>query len=406
MSETKLASATEKELSKAEEEFLGDVATLCQCLVRCLQVYNDNVEECRVLELVNGRQCFRYYDFTYVAYYPGFEDHTKVLVSGGESNDFDLQPDTSLEVIDMTKNDSNSNFCAKPKEDLRILPTGGLLDGSLIVCGGKNVNTVLKSCINPVSGKVVAEMTTERYGAASVVLQKKGRSPVLWVTGGKDSDQNILSSTEYVSMIGPSMLGPSLPRPNFGHCVTSFELTAMFIGGLKETSTKIFFLTKSMWLGWPKLNVARQFHTCGWITVNGGRTVVFIAAGGQGSNGTLLHSVEFLDLTKRKWELAQPLPKAVQLTTGVFVSREKMLVLGGKDALGNVQSAIFMVSCHGMVEFESCQWTLTSQKMSAPRAGHVSMSAIDIAMSGLAEGCHNVEEKGNKPKFAPLQSQH
>ena len=81
--------------------------------------------------------------------------------------------------------------------------TGGLVGKEAVICGGGFPTT--DECYKITANKavMVGKMNTERYYAASVVIN----STTLWVTGGDFENDNYLSSTEFVNLEKGSIEG-------------------------------------------------------------------------------------------------------------------------------------------------------------------------------------------------------
>ena len=75
-----------------------------------------------------------------------------------------------------------------------------------IICGGYTFQYPTDECyvITAKKSKLVVKMSEERDGAASVTINKT----LLWVSGGKNNDYDILSSSEFIGM------DRTIPGPN------------------------------------------------------------------------------------------------------------------------------------------------------------------------------------------------
>ena len=108
---------------------------------------------------------------------------------------------------------------------------GGLLDGIPIICGGTNLAYTSNKCYKIESKKSneFVEMSTTRSNAAGVVIN----GSTLWITGGKDHNANVFSSTEFIQE-NETMPGPKLPIPLVGHTMVNIDndLTMVIGGGL------------------------------------------------------------------------------------------------------------------------------------------------------------------------------
>ena len=169
--------------------------------------------------------------------------------------------------------------------------TGGLLQNSPIVCGGKNeIWNDSQDCV--VIGQPKRKMIEKRSGAASVAIDQN----TLWIVGGQNG--NDLRSTEFIKLGQPSVKGPDLPFAISYHSMIQYDKKSIYIIGggqngllFKNTwivdPTNEFKITKG-----PSLNNGRSHHSCAKMTLNG-RTIL-VVAGGDGYGG-VLDSVEILD---------------------------------------------------------------------------------------------------------------
>ena len=180
--------------------------------------------------------------------------------------------------------------------------TGGLLQKSPIVCGGKNQMDgnwiVSQDCV--VIGKPEMEMIEKRSGAASVALDQS----TLWIVGGFNG--NDLSSTEFIklgqlfqSKLIFSAKGPDLPFRISGHSMIQYDEKSIYIIGGFQNDRR----TNKTWIvdptnefqikEGPSLIKGRYGHGCAKMTLNG-RTIL-VVAGGVDEDWKTLDSVEILD---------------------------------------------------------------------------------------------------------------
>ena len=74
--------------------------------------------------------------------------------------------------------------------------TGGLLQNSPIVCGGRDDNySISRDCVAIGQPEIEMKMIEKRVGAASVALDQS----TLWIVGGWNGN-NDLSSTEFIKL--------------------------------------------------------------------------------------------------------------------------------------------------------------------------------------------------------------
>ena len=152
--------------------------------------------------------------------------------------------------------------------------TGGLIENTVIICGGSiSLTDSFDECYSLTSEKaaLVTHMSVGRQFAASIVLNDN----TLWVTGGVDyaTMGNVwdLASTEYVKMTG-TMLGPDLPIALSDHAIVAINSTcSMVIGGdshsgVYSASTFFYDHNEGEWINGPSLMQARGGHAAGIVT--------------------------------------------------------------------------------------------------------------------------------------------
>jgi hypothetical protein len=198
------------------------------------------------------------------------------------------------EVIDL---EDASNIC----QDMEDYPigvqgaVGGFLNqGDPLVCGGYPDKNVCHVVNQPGQS---SEMLEERYYSASLTLN----SSHLWVTGGKFNE--LLQTSEFVSIGQPSVKGPDLPNAVYGHCLVGVNSSTALLCGGKNNGVDLnechyMDLEDHAWSQGPSMMTQRRLHSCGIFksAAHQGRNVV-IAAGGYNN----VDSVEFLDPTTNTW---------------------------------------------------------------------------------------------------------
>ena len=165
--------------------------------------------------------------------------------------------------------------------------SGGVINGSPMVCGGYNYNNNApkdeSSCYSHDKElniwKQHAIMNHARDVPASVVLDKS-----LWVTGGWGGSR--LKSTEFVHGDGTVTMGPDLPTARSGHCmVTLHDGKVMIIGGYPTLDDVLVFdQSNNIFTTGPSTLEKRYYHACTLFNspLHGNRPIV-LAAGGSGS---------------------------------------------------------------------------------------------------------------------------
>ena len=203
---------------------------------------------------------------------------TKVLVASGMGG-------RNTEIIDLE--DASFKCAISQFPTSTDTPTGGLVDDTAIICGGKIGLTYQTSCysLNDDGSWKLEESSlyTARRSAAtgSVVMYNK-----LLIAGGSNGAN--LATIEVVAPNTTSMTLPiSLPVPMHAPCIVPWDTnTFMVIGGMGLTSRSqthfismanhIFTVTDG-----PNLQTARHWTGCHTLDVNGEDYI--IVAGGSGA---------------------------------------------------------------------------------------------------------------------------
>ena len=110
---------------------------------------------------------------------------------------------------------------------------GGLFGRNLILCGGKTNSTAIFKCYilkNKRWTKFENKLAIPRHKVGSVPVIK---NDLLWITGGKDRNEESLKSTEFIHIDGRVTPGPELPEPRSEHCMMSYQETILITGELK-----------------------------------------------------------------------------------------------------------------------------------------------------------------------------
>ena len=224
----------------------------------------------------------------------------------GLSTSLDSHYSDLSEVVDMHINSSTS--CLQlPTYPFKMWgASGGVINGSPMVCGGYKGGLgpkVESSCYSHDKGlniwKQHAIMIQARYLHASVVLDKS-----LWITGGGYQAGNGLDrfkSTEFVHGDGTVTLGPDLPTARSGHCmVTLHDGKVMIIGGYPTLDDVLVFdQSNNIFTTGPSTLEKRYYHACTLFNspLHGNRPIV-LAAGGDG-----LVTAEIYDYTiTNEWQ--------------------------------------------------------------------------------------------------------
>ena len=174
--------------------------------------------------IFNTLTTFHYFIYQYASYF-SFID-SKFLITTG----YETVYTGKSEVIDLSV---SGNYECPDWTEYPIYvqgATGGLLGTTPVVCGGGP--PVTNKCYKMAGNKVyhIVSMTTERRFASSVTIDDR----ILWITGGLDDNNNLLSSSEFVQLDG-STKGPDLPIAIIEHAMININNDQIIIiGGLPE----------------------------------------------------------------------------------------------------------------------------------------------------------------------------
>ena len=110
-----------------------------------------------------------------------------------------------------------------------------------------------------------------------------------------------IKDTEYISIDGTVSPGPLLPLKIYQHTISSINKThSILIGGDSNDviSNKTWFYNHAQknWTSGPVLMVGRSLHTAGIVRDKENNEESIVVVGGKGTTGTILDSVEVLNL--------------------------------------------------------------------------------------------------------------
>ena len=110
-----------------------------------------------------------------------------------------------------------------------------------------------------------------------------------------------IKDTEYISIDGTVSPGPLLPLKINQHTISSINKThSILIGGDSNDviSNKTWFYNHAQksWTSGPILMVRRSLHTAGIVRDKQKNEDTIVVVGGMGTTGTILDSVEVLNL--------------------------------------------------------------------------------------------------------------
>ena len=178
--------------------------------------------------------------------------------------------------------------------------TGAFVNSRVVICGGASFSAT-SQCYsigkNETEWKLVGNMITPRYAAASVEINNK-----LVIFGGYDIS-TIFQSTEEIDVeTGTATAGPNMPLAIWGHCAVKLNTTTvLIIGGRPDESgylrSSYFYnaVLKTFEPG-PLLNDKRAYHACSIL--NTGTEIFVVVAGGWNGAAGRLDSTEYMDVNQ------------------------------------------------------------------------------------------------------------
>ena len=100
--------------------------------------------------------------------------------------------------------------------------SGALVGTTMVICGGYNSDDEITysacySFSNDNQWRNLTKMSTPRYRSSAISV-----SDGIWVTGGEDSNDKVLDSSEFIVLKGSREDGPALPKPRCGQCVVEY----------------------------------------------------------------------------------------------------------------------------------------------------------------------------------------
>ena len=201
------------------------------------------------------------------------------------------------QVINLTDLDKVC-FDMPPYPEPMYLGTGGVVDGTPIICGGRTSDAdYLSSCykFDPIiySWIFLSDMTVPRREMASTAMNE-----ALWITGGNTPNGDA-SSTEFVYVNGTLKAGPILPSTRDDHCmVTLHDGRIIILGsdgdGIDKKNSIIYDPSSNSFTDAPSLLYDRKGSACTLMySSKDGMTPFVLVFGGEGTN-----TVEALDYTR------------------------------------------------------------------------------------------------------------
>ena len=295
----------------------------------------------------------------------------KVLVVNGGPPD---------EIIDLKDSEYS---CILPKFPVTLRgSTGGLIGKTPLVCGGDTYDYKNKqdnqACYTLQIGgeggfwkkdESFSQFTGRNYAATGSVLINNG----LVMVGGVTEWSKIASTIELVGRNRVSQtLNVQLPTGTLGSCIVPWNSHVfMVIGGnthvegLSHSNTKATYwigldedFSKGILVKGPELGIARSFHACSEMTVNGEEYIV--VTGGNTLTESPTTSTEMLAKNWTNWSKTGAWQKGADMPVPInhhqmIASQDKQIVYTiGNDVYSQSQK-IWRYFCNG--DISKCQWT-------------------------------------------------
>lgn len=208
------------------------------------------------------------------------------------------------------------------------------LNGQLHICGGWSSNICEKYDVPTQLWVSAPPLDMIRRYPASILASPNE----LWITGGKNSNNQVVTSTITYDGTG-SAPGPPLPVPVFAHCLVRVDDNRILLasggdgGGNVQASAFIIDWSTKQWTNLPHMALGRVYHGCGKA---GNKIVV---AGGY--SGGIIDSTEIFSLGSNSWSAGPKLPSPMtELDRAVLPLDEEstFALVGGRRQSGRVKS--------------------------------------------------------------------
>ena len=326
----------------------------------------------KCLQVFKSRMAF--YLCIYGTHYLMFLLGSLILVATGRGSGYR----DSSQVVDVSSTKSCASLTPYP---LKMgYATGGVLNGSSLLCGGYAHGQSYyrqSSCyIHQKSSnnwRLLTNMNSARYHHASAMTNGG-----LWITGGYSSSK--LSSTEFVFSNGSTVNGPNLPSGRYEHCMVTLDNgNIMILGGYPSSNYKnvlIFNPKDNTFTTGPSLLYNRfEFGCVLFMSPMHNNRPVVLAAGGT-------NTAEILDYTHANaWEQSKhiypfTIGKSFKLIIISFISVGSLPTiydsffygatalpsLSGDGAYLQYKQYFYELRCSST----SCQWSIMKQKLKNP----------------------------------------
>ena len=297
----------------------------------------------------------------------------KVLIAGGFDQDDNAT--NIVEIIDLINpafkckwNDERTSISRSRAE--RSSSIGGIVQNQPLLCCGE-----FETCIILNSDQELQLMERRRF-ASSVVLNETR----LWVIGGVDERWKNVNSSEFISLDQPVEDGPKLPINVSHHCMVQVDSKSIYLIGGRQNSgfsqdtwiidpTNSFAIKKG-----PKLNYAREGHSCATMRLN---NKTFIVVLGTGSFFDESIRIEILDtsLPTNTWKIAEGIAPCRHGSTLITSPTNKGVIMIGGSKPGDVghEPSSLLYELSGDSD-NNLTWTKLDRKLDTARSSHVSFS--------------------------------
>ena len=184
-------------------------------------------------------------------------------------------------------------------------------------------------------------MLEPRAHAASVKVLEGGMTSEWnwWVTGGFDSEQNPLKTSEIRWSNGTWGSGPVLPRAVYGHCVVQISRQkSVLIGGWPTAENYIFDWETKIWSSFPSNTKSRYYHGCALLrnNIEGSEypNDIVVLGGKSSIDNEILYTTEIYKSDLGKWEMGPDYPSPIYGSILVNYDSDTILAIGGSTVEG------------------------------------------------------------------------
>ena len=199
-----------------------------------------------------------------------------------------------IEVIDVNGTETCSNLPVYPIDPTR--GSGGLLEDTPVLCGSPSFTTECYSYVKASNTwQLLGNLVTGRGFFGAGIFRG-----ALWVTGGRNSGNTKLDSTEIIALNGTVSSGTNLPNGRHGHSMVVLNDDEFMILGAADPSnlyknTMTFNANSGTFTDGPSMIYNRRDASCSMFQskFHNDRQVV-LCVGGISDSGT----AELLDFSQ------------------------------------------------------------------------------------------------------------